>query len=94
MVNLTEACQIILATHPNEYIHVVNEYENVFQFILLNKGEEVTDTTFVFWTPTINKIDGKCIEDVCGIEDVFQGEYTQYSRDEIESILGNSRKAS
>lgn len=93
MIGLREACQEILKKHPDEYIHVVNEYEDAFQFCMLNKGEDATDTTFIFWTPTVYKSDGRIDEEIHILDDKLNGEFTQYTREEIESILGNSRKA-
>lgn len=87
MISLREACQKILAAHPKEYIHVVNEYDNVYQFCLLNKGEIVTDTTFIFWTPAVVKSDGRIIEKLCGVEKIFNGEYKQYNKEYIENLL-------
>lgn len=94
MIGLKEACQVILKEHPNEYIHVVNEYEDAFQFCMLNKGEEITDTTFIFWTPTVYKSDGRIDESVHILDRKLLGKYTQHTREEIDSILSNSRKAS
>lgn len=94
MIGLKEACQVILKRHPNEYIHVVNEYEDAFQFCMLNNGEELTDTTTIFWTPTVYKSDGRIDEKIHILDDKLNGEYIQHTRDEIESLLNNSRKAS
>ena len=64
MTNLKEACQKVLPKHPNEYIHVVNEYEQAYEFVLLNKGEQMTPTTGLLFAPIVNKETGDITEDL------------------------------
>lgn len=94
MVSLKEACLKVLHAHPDEYIQIVNEYTDVFQFGLLNVGEKMSSQTAIICSPAVIKATGKLIDDTYFGHPIFQGEYTQYTREEIESILDNSRKAS
>ena len=86
MVDLKQACDKVLSVHPGEYIHVVNEYEDAYQFILLNEGEEMTGATFVFNTPGVIKSTGILIDDACDMDDIFKGDYKQYTRSDIERL--------
>ncbi len=79
MITLEDACQKVLAQHPNEYIHVVNEYKDFFMFILLNNDEKVCSLTF-FWEGTeVNKKTGEIIEHVDLFDKMLDGDYKQYS---------------
>jgi hypothetical protein len=86
MITLKEACQKVLAMHPNEYIHVVNEFEGAFMFALQNKGEEVTGVTCFEPFPMVDKKNGKVVEGFYGIEDIFQGDYKQYRGSDLEEL--------
>lgn len=93
MTSLVDACRKVLAQNPNKYIHCVNEFDDVYQFIMLNNGENNEGVSIICDTPMIDKKSG-VLKDGTMLDAFKMGEYTQYSRDEIESILGNSRKAS
>lgn len=94
MFGLKEACQKVLTKHPGEYIHIVNEFNDSYQFVLLNNGEDANSVSCIYWSPAIIKSNGELIDDAYFGHPIFQGEYTQYTRTEIENLLGNSRKAS
>lgn len=85
---------MVLKKHENEYIHAVNEFDNAYQFVLLNNGEDPSTVSCVYWSPAVVKSTGELIDDAYFGHPIFQGEYIQHTRDEIESMLGNSRKAS
>ncbi len=78
MVALYEATKKVLSMHPNEYVHVVNEYKDVYQFMLMTVGEDVTGTTFIARTPAVNKRTGEVIDNACIVDDMFQGDYKQH----------------
>ncbi len=94
MINLKDACLKVLRAHPNEYIQIVNEYRDVFQFGLLNAGEKMTPQTAIICSPAVVKETGELINDTYFGHPIFQGDYIQHTRGEIESLLSNSRKAS
>lgn len=87
MITLKEACQKILAAHPNEYIWVVNEYEKAYQFDLLNDGETVGPYTFICKTPGVMKEDGRLDDSLTVMDPIFEGEHKHYSHDYIENLL-------
>ena len=86
MISLKDACQKILSRHPDEYIHVVNEYETVYAFILLNKGEKSEDCTGIFFASTVDKQTGEIEDDRLLIEDIFSGDFKQYTRKDLEGL--------
>ena len=86
MINLKEACQIISSKYPGEYIHVVNEFETVFGFILLKKGENISEITGILPVSTVNKKTGEVTDNLWGYEDVFQGDYKQYTQSDLERL--------
>lgn len=93
MTELTEACRRVLKENPNKYIHCVNEFDDVYQFVMLDNGVDVEDVSFVCDTPMINKKSGELVNGT--MLDAFElGDYVQYTRTEIERMLNNSRKAS
>ena len=75
MITLDEACASILSKYPSEYIHNINEYDEVYQFFMMNNNEVITDTTFFCTTPIVDKKTGGIIEDVCIVDDIVQGDY-------------------
>ena len=86
MITLKEACQTILSTHPNKYIHVVNEYEKVYAFVLMNKGELVNESTGLLFFTTVDKETGLITDRVWGIDDTVQGDYKQYTQEDLENL--------
>lgn len=87
MITLKEACEKVLAAHPNEYIWVVNEYEKAYQFDLMNNGEEVGPYTCFCDTTGVMKEDGSIDETLTVIDPIFKGEHKHYSHDYIENLL-------
>ena len=79
MITLKEAYNKVLYKHPKEYVHHVNEYNNYYQFILLNEGEKITDNLFIFNTPAVNKQTGELINDATIVDDIFKGNYERVS---------------
>lgn len=86
MISLKDACKKVLSEHPGKYIHVVNEYDEVYAFILMNDGEQVTETTGILVPTTVYKETGEMTDDLWLYEDVFQGDYKQYTRQDIERL--------
>ena len=80
MVDLKEACRIALSESPDDYIHVVNEYEDAYEFILLKKGSSIGDYSFVI-PSTVDKRTGEFRRDDGWSHD---GSYKQYTREELE----------
>ena len=70
MITLDEACASILSKYPSKYIHNINEYDEAYQFFMMNNNEVITDTTFFCTTPIV-----EIMEDVCIIDDIVQGDY-------------------
>ena len=86
MIGLKEACQIILSKHPGQYIHIANEYKDVYAFILMNEGERVTETTGILFMSTVDKTTGNVVDNLLGHEAVFKGDFKQYTRKDIEGL--------
>ena len=84
MITLKEAYNKVLSKHSKEYVHHVNEYNNYYQFILLNKGEKITDGTFIFNTPAVSKQTGELIDDATIVDDIFKGNYEKVSLSQTE----------
>lgn len=87
MIDLKTACQNILSKYPNKYIHVVNEFDNVYGFILLNKEEKINECTGIFKITAMDKQTGQIMDDLLGFEAIFEGDYKQYTQKELERIL-------
>ncbi len=92
MTELIEACRKVLNKKPNKYIHCVNEFDNVYQFVMLDNGVDIKDVSFVCNTPMIDKRSGKLMGGTM-LDALKMGDYIQHTREEIESLL-SSRKAS
>ena len=86
MINLKEACRLVLSKHPGEYIHVVNEYENAYEFILLNKDEEPDEFISILCATVINKQTGQIKDSLLGMDPTCQGRYKQYAKEELEGM--------
>lgn len=86
MISLKEACRTILSVNPDKYIHVANEYKDVYAFILMNKGENVNESTGILLMSTVDKKTGQITDNLFGFEDVFQGDFKQYTREELERL--------
>ena len=86
MIGLKEACNKILSNHPGEYIHVVNEFETVYAFVLLNEGETIDTIDCLITFSTVDKRTGEISDGLLGYEDVFQSEYRQYTREDLRGL--------
>jgi hypothetical protein len=86
MITLKDAVELVLSKHPDQYIHGVNEYDDWYQFILLNKGETIGPMTFIFHTPAVNKRTGVLNNEATIMDDFTEGDYKQYSKEDIESL--------
>jgi hypothetical protein len=86
MVSLKEACQKVLARHPKEYIHLVNEYKDVYEFSLRNKGEKAEGMTVEYDVPVVDKKNGKLIDPVSVLDKRLQGDYKQYTVSDLERL--------
>lgn len=86
MIEIKEAYCKVLKKHPNEFVHVVNEFKDNYAFLLLNKGEIVGPATFFCDYTVVNKETGNITEEVPMFEDIFQGDFKQYTREELERL--------
>lgn len=93
MIGLMEACQRVLDKNPNKHIHCVNEFDDLYQFIMINDGESIEEVSFICDTPMISKKSGE-LKDGTILDSFKMGDYVQYTREQIESILDVNRKAS
>lgn len=59
MVSLEEATKIVQSKHPKEWIYMVAELAECYQFWLLPKGEAWYPTTFVVDTPIVDRTTGE-----------------------------------
>lgn len=91
MITLKEACEKILAAHPNEYIWVVNEYEKAYQFALLHNDETISPYTCFCDTPGVMKEDGRVDETLTVIDPIFDGDHRQYDNDYINGLFTENR---
>ncbi len=86
MITLKDACKKILAARPNRYIHCVNEFKESFEFMMIPKGMTPNDMNGTLCSDAVDKEDGAVRETWMG-DELFQGDYKQYSRSEIERLL-------
>ncbi len=87
MVTLKEACKIISKTCPDQYIHCVNEFPKVFEFILVPNGltiDDVGGSIGMADVPLVDKENGK-VRYSNFMDPTVQGDYKQYSGDDIKS---------
>ena len=86
MIKLKEAYQNMLSKYPDKYVHVVNEYESVYEFLLVNKGEEVTENTCFMFTTDMDKQTGVITDGLLGMGDKDLNNYKQYTQKELERL--------
>ena len=87
MIGIKDACRKILSAHPNEYIHTVNEYDDIYEFVLLNKGEQVSDTIGLIFAPVMDKLTGEITEGLLLGERTFNKEpLKQYTDKDIKGL--------
>lgn len=87
MISLKDACQKVLSNHPDEYIHIVNEYDGIYEFVLLKKGERITETTGLLFAPIVNKQTGEIIEGFLLGEYTFGNEILkQHTHSQLERL--------
>lgn len=84
MVSLIDACKIVISQFPNKYIHVVNEHETVYAFVLIDKGVKMTGQYGIVLFTIVSKASGAVEEGYLGIEDELQGDYKQYTAEDLE----------
>ena len=90
MITLKDACKKVLSEHPGQYIHVVNEFEEAYAFVLLNEGEDIRGVTGILIPTTVYKETGEMTDDLLFYEkfyeDVLQGNYKQYKQEELRNL--------
>lgn len=86
MITIKDAYQKILSKHPDEYVHVANEYESVYGFILLHKRELATDTLGLLMFSTVDKHTGNITDDLLLGEGGLNGPYKQYTQKDLEGL--------
>lgn len=86
MIGLKEACEKILSNHPGEYIHIVNEFETIYAFILLKDGYTIDTIDCLLMVSIVDKRTGAITEGLLGHEEVFQGDYRQYTREDLRGL--------
>lgn len=86
MITLKDACKKILAARPNQYIHCVNEFEKAFAFVMVPEGMTRLEMGGTFYADAVDKEDG-AVRKTWMDDELFQGNYKQYSRSEIERLL-------
>ena len=64
MISLKEACIKVLDSHPGQYVHVVNEFQHVYAFVLLDDGTTFRDYSIICGFTTVNKQTGEMEDDV------------------------------
>lgn len=105
MVSLLEACRIVLAKHPKEYICEVCETDEFYECILLKKGEPYYQCeegyyggTNVLFLPTavVIKSDGRLVDNIpcCGMYQNwwYKLPFHKYTANEIEELLKTGKK--
>lgn len=97
MVTLKEACFKVMSEQPDMYITAVNDCGDIYEFILMFKGEKWTYWTNPFMIPraTVNKQTGKYEKTDLDTETNTRGELydentIHYSQEEIEKLLSET----
>lgn len=83
MITPYDAYKKIVSDNPDKYVHVMNEYDDRYTFVLINKDEEVCDTTFVFWISVMDKHTGR-IEEIPFYEAFANDDYTRIDISKFE----------
>lgn len=87
MIGIKDACRKILSTHPNERIHTVNEYDDIYEFVLLNKDEQISENTGLIFAPVMDKLTGKVTEGLLLGERTLNKEpLKQYTEKDIKGL--------
>lgn len=84
MIGLKEAYEKIKQTHPNEYVHHVNEFPEYYRFILVPNGHKMEDLMWGLYGGTqVDKDTGKMTENTAiGLEWPIH----QYRREDLEKL--------
>lgn len=85
MVTLKEACQIMKKVRPNEYIHVVNEFETAYLFGMVRNGTKPTEQSWGLTADIVDKRTGEYQFSNLG-DERLQGNYKQYSTEDLEKL--------
>ena len=84
MIGLKEAYEKFKQTHPNEYVHIVNEFPEYYRFFLVPNGKKWEDLMWGLYGGTqVDKDTGKMTENtVLGLEAPIH----QYRREDLEKL--------
>ncbi len=87
MISLKDACTLVLKNNPGQYIHVVNEYERVYEFIVLGKGIRIEDYGLMLSTIAVEKQTGAYLGRLSIADPLYDSPYKQYPEECIEDLL-------
>lgn len=85
MVTLKEACEIAKKALPGYYIHCVDEFENVYLFVMVLNGRTITEMDCGTAADIVDKRTGKYEFSDIG-DKRLQGDYKQYRREDLEKL--------
>lgn len=75
MVTVDKAIKAILLKNPDKYIHVVNEYDTFYAFMLLDRGQSIDDIDIMYEATIVDKRTGEIKYNVPIIDEMFKGNY-------------------
>ena len=87
MISLRDACELVLKDNPECYISCVNEYEKVYEFIVLGKGIRIEDYGLMLSTIAVEKETGVYLGWISIADPLYDGPYKQYTKEYIEDLL-------
>ena len=92
MINLLDACKLVLSNRPGKFIRTVNEFDDKFAFVLYNIGENVAAVTCMDDPDVVMKSNGEYRQNVplASSEFLENGDfkpYKQHKHKEIEELL-------
>lgn len=86
MISLEKAYQKITSEFPNKYVYRVNEFEEFYDFVMLNNGEKMTSDFFWPFFTAIFKADGRR-EDIDWMDDEKYNWIRSYDESEIKEMM-------
>ena len=87
MISLKDACEQVLKNNPKCYINCVNEYEKVYEFIVVGKRIRVEDYGLMLSTIAVEKETGVYLGYISICDPLYDGPYKQYPKEYIEVLL-------
>jgi len=86
MDDLKKACLIVLENNPGQYIQCILEYEDVYEFTMVDNGKEPNGLIMFDTFPAVEKGTLKYLGRLEAFDQHFKGDYKKLDIPDIEEI--------